>query len=220
MERLISLVISAVIMIIPLITGTQALANNVNFSATTVESEEFTTVVDSNGQTVTAGILPDSPFSWFEELMDKLQWALTLEPVKKAHLKEQQALEELAEAQQMAKKGKLAEALNQTQAANITVLTGLLDKIPPQAAKKVALNVVRSMERLVERQTSALDQEMDNSDHNQDKNNHKSKKETTFQSNDNINQNQRNDTLDKSEHSNLNNSVGSGKKPKPLRQRS
>ena len=44
---------------------------------------------------------------------------------------------------------KLQAALAKTNAANIETLGELLDKLPPQAAQKVALNVVRSMEKLV-----------------------------------------------------------------------
>ncbi|WP_042331629.1 DUF5667 domain-containing protein [Desulfosporosinus orientis] len=44
---------------------------------------------------------------------------------------------------------KLETALSQTHAKNIQTLGGLLDKLPPQAAQKVALNVVRSMEKSI-----------------------------------------------------------------------
>lgn len=44
---------------------------------------------------------------------------------------------------------KLETALSNSHAKNIQTLGGLLDKLPPQAAEKVALNVVRSMEKSI-----------------------------------------------------------------------
>lgn len=44
---------------------------------------------------------------------------------------------------------KLETALSNSHANNIQTLGGLLDKLPPQAAEKVALNVVRSMEKSI-----------------------------------------------------------------------
>jgi len=44
---------------------------------------------------------------------------------------------------------KLETALSKTHANNIQTLGGLLEKLPPQAAQKVALNVVRSMEKSI-----------------------------------------------------------------------
>jgi hypothetical protein len=223
MKKLIPLIISGAIVLSPVMTTVPVLADT-DVSATTsindtvntgsIESKSdtvtgnqsensdtssnptLTTVVDSNGQTVKAGTLEDSSFYWFTEMIDKLQLALTFDPVKRAHLIERQVLKELAGAQELAKKGKLPEvertldkyndkiiaaqdflkqvkdpdsdeaqilikALNDTQAQNITVLTGLLDKIPPQAAQKIALNVVRSMEKYVEKQTATSDQDQD-----------------------------------------------------------
>lgn len=237
MKKLISLIISGAVILSPVMTTVPVLADT-NVSATTsindtvntgsIESTSdtvtgnqsensdtsanptFATVVDRNGQKVEAGTLEDSPFYWFTEMVDKLQLALTFDPVKKAHLLERQVLKELAGAQELAKKGKLPEveraldkyndkitaaqdflkkvkdpdsdeaqilikALNDTQAQNITVLTGLLDKIPPQAAQKIALNVVRSMEKYVKKQTSTSDQDSDDSDQDQDQD--KDKKE-------------------------------------------
>ena len=52
---------------------------------------------------------------------------------------------------------KLALALTNVNSNNINVLSNLLDKLPPQAAQKLALNVVRSMEKAVnklEKQTA------------------------------------------------------------------
>jgi len=43
----------------------------------------------------------------------------------------------------------LAKALNNVNSNNIQVLGSLLDKLPPQAAQKLALNVVRSMEKAI-----------------------------------------------------------------------
>lgn len=44
---------------------------------------------------------------------------------------------------------KLETALSESHAKNIQTLGGLLDKLPPQAAQKVALNVVKSMEKSI-----------------------------------------------------------------------
>ncbi len=213
MKKFISLlVLSGAIILIPMVSAVPALADTVSSEISVSDTvygtigdtsptdptkptdptdptdPTYTTVVDSDGQTVTAGILPDSPLYWFTNLIEKLQLALTFDPAKKAKLIEHQALEKLAEASELVKNGKpaqaqqalenytskitaaqdflnqvkdptsakaqiLIEALSKTQAANISVLTGLLDKLPPQAAKKVALNIVRSMEKAVERQS-------------------------------------------------------------------
>lgn len=141
---------------------------------------ELPPVLDGNGEVVSPGTLPDSPFYWLTTLIEKLQVFLTSNPVEKTELLEVQALERLSEAQAMLEKGdtqeaevalqaysgKLAEAqaflatltetdsetlqkletaLSDSPANNIQTLGGLLDKLPPQAAQKVALNVVRSM---------------------------------------------------------------------------
>ena len=204
MKKIISLVLSGAIILIPMVSAVPALADTALSSGTSVSDtvngttgatnptiSTYTTVVDSNGQTVTAGTLPDSPLYWFTNLFEKLQLALTFDPAKKASLIEHQALEKLADACEMNKKGKhkeaqqalenytskitaaqdfltqvkdptsakaqiLIAALSKIQASNISVLTGLLDKLPPQApqaAQKVALNVVRSLEKAVEKQS-------------------------------------------------------------------
>jgi len=44
---------------------------------------------------------------------------------------------------------KLETALSQTHAKNVQTLGGLLDKLPPQAAQRVAVNIVRSMEKSI-----------------------------------------------------------------------
>ncbi|TGE31685.1 DUF5667 domain-containing protein [Desulfosporosinus sp. Sb-LF] len=200
MKKLISWVLSGAIVLIPVVTAAPVLAdagvsaetsvsNTATVNSTTGSTNSTDTtgsaiVVDSNGQTVTAGTLPDSPLYWFTSLIEKLQIALAFNPAKKADLVERQALVNLADAQELVKKGNqeeaqkalesytnkisaaqeflnlvkdpasaegqvLIEALNKTQAANISVLTGLLDKLPPQAAQKIALNIVRSMEKAV-----------------------------------------------------------------------
>ncbi|MFZ3102652.1 MAG: DUF5667 domain-containing protein [Desulfitobacteriaceae bacterium] len=203
MKKIISLMLSGAIILIPMVSAVPALADTGLSTGTNVSdtvygtvygtkgetNPTYTTVVDSKGQTVTAGILPDSPLYWFTNLIDKLQLALTFDPAKEANLIEHQALEKLAEASELVKKGKhaeaqqaienytskitaaqdfltqvkdptsakaqiLIEALNKIQASNISVLTGLLDKLPPQAAQKVALNVVRNLEKAVEKQSS------------------------------------------------------------------
>lgn len=47
----------------------------------------------------------------------------------------------------------LQKAMAQVDANNIQVLSGLLDKLPPQAAEKLAVNIVRSMEKAVAKMT-------------------------------------------------------------------
>lgn len=145
-----------------------------------------TVVVDAAGQEVDPGTLPDSPFAWLEDLIDKIKIALTWDPIKKAQLLEEQATEDLAEATELVKEGeeneaqiveslvsystkveralefleqvedtdsveyqRLQEALTKVNTNNIIVLGGLLEKLPPQAAEKVALNIVRSMEKAI-----------------------------------------------------------------------
>ena len=44
---------------------------------------------------------------------------------------------------------KLEDALTKVNANNVIVLGGLLEKLPPQAAEKVALNIVRAMEKAI-----------------------------------------------------------------------
>ncbi|HEX3015586.1 MAG TPA: DUF5667 domain-containing protein [Desulfobacteria bacterium] len=168
-------------------TTTDSLAATTDQSATTTPSTTSTTqnsvtVVDTNGQAVEPGILPGSPFYWLENLVQKLELALTFGPENKAKLSENQALQKLADAEALVQQGnqqqaqqalseytakiaaaqnflsqvqdpnsttaqQLQTALSQTNAANIRVLSGLLDKLPPQAAQKIALNIVRAMER-------------------------------------------------------------------------
>lgn len=139
-------------------------------------------VVNPDGETVEAGTLPDSTLAWFENLIEKIQVALTFNPEKKAKLITEQANEDLAEAAALDVKGdeenvektltsysekivkaqeflalvedkdseesqKLQEALTKVNANNVVVLGALLEKLPPQAAQKVALNIVRAMEK-------------------------------------------------------------------------
>lgn len=154
--------------------------------STTTTSAGTTTVVDQTGVTVDPGTLPDSPWYWFQTLIEKIKVALTFDPVKKADLTENQALENLAEAQALINKGdttgaekalteysnkvekaqafldqlkdpnsetaqKVQAALNKVNTNNMVVLGGLLEKLPPQAAQKLALNIVRSVEKAVAR---------------------------------------------------------------------
>lgn len=49
----------------------------------------------------------------------------------------------------------LAIALSNVNTNNIKVLSGLLDKLPPQAAQRLALNIVSSMEKAVSKASSA-----------------------------------------------------------------
>lgn len=152
-------------------------------------------VQDANGQTVTSGTLPGSPFYWLSTLIQKLQLALTFDPAQKSALEERLALQNLAAARELANQGKqapaelalegyaekiakaqeflatvkdptsadaqkLQEALAQVNAKNVQVLSALLDKLPPQAAQKVALNVVRSMEKAVKKMDTAEQQKV------------------------------------------------------------
>lgn len=60
--------------------------------------EELPPILDENGEVVSPGTLPDSPVYWLTTLIEKLQVALTFDPVKKTELLEEQALERIAEA--------------------------------------------------------------------------------------------------------------------------
>ncbi|MBC2721904.1 MAG: hypothetical protein HGJ97_04375, partial [Desulfosporosinus sp.] len=146
--------------------------------------EDLPPVLNENGEVISPGTLPDSPFYWLTTLIEKLQVVLTFDPVKKTELLEEQALERIAEAGALIEKGdteeaegalkaytakvaeaeafvdqltqtdseikqKLETALSTTQANNVQTLGGLLDKLPPQAAQRVAVNIVRSMEKSI-----------------------------------------------------------------------
>lgn len=172
-------------------TTTTNAGNDVTATSTGSVTEENATdattdatVEDENGNVVDPGVLPDSPLYWFQTLIEKVKVALNFDPVKKAAVVEQQATENLAEAQALVKEGKLDEAektlttysdkveqaqafldqledpnsqaaqdvqaaLTKVNTHNIVVLSGLLEKLPPQAAQKIALNIVRSMEKAV-----------------------------------------------------------------------
>lgn len=166
-----------------------AYAQTTEGTADTAASQQTTLkIMNANSEEVDPGTLPDSPIYWLADLIDKLQVALTFDPLKKAQLEEEQALEKLAEASKLTEDGKielaeagindyynkvekakeflatvedesseeaqnLLEAIENTNAKNIESLGVLLEKLPPQAAARVALNVVRSMERAVDKLT-------------------------------------------------------------------
>lgn len=67
-------------------------------------------VLDANGQPVSPGTLPNSPFYWLANLMQRVQLFFTFDSAQKAALLENQALKNLAAAQQMAKAGNTAGA--------------------------------------------------------------------------------------------------------------
>ncbi|HVJ50768.1 DUF5667 domain-containing protein [Desulfitobacterium sp.] len=164
-------------------TPNTTLSTSVPTDSTTTTSSAIT-ITDKNGNIVDPGILPGSPWYWFQTLIEKVQVALTFDPVKKADLTESQALENLAEAQALINKGdttaaekslaeysnkieqaqtfldqlkdpnsetaqKVQAALTKVNTNNMVVLGGLLEKLPPQAAQKLALNIVRSVEKAV-----------------------------------------------------------------------
>lgn len=149
-----------------------------------VMADTEATVQNQDGKTVDPGTLPDSPLYWFQTLIEKVQVALTFDPVKKADLVGRQACENLAEAEALIEKGdtekaeetltvysekieqaqafldqledpgseaaqRVQDALTQVNTQNIVVLGGLLEKLPPQAAQRTALNIVRSLEKAV-----------------------------------------------------------------------
>lgn len=160
-------------------------------TTTVVDIDEETTVVDADGETVDPGTLADSPLAWLDELIEKIQVALTFNSIEKAELIAEQAVEDLAEAVEIASEAdateedadveeiekalttysvkveraltfletvenpeseeaqKLQLALTKVNANNVVVLGSLLEKLPPQAAEKVALNIVRSMEKAI-----------------------------------------------------------------------
>lgn len=164
-------------------TEDPAVTTNGEAEVTTASTEEMT-VVGLNGETVDPGVLPDSPLYWFQALIEKIQVALTFDQVEKAEVVEQQALENLAEADALIENGDTVEAeetlivysekiekaqafldeledpnsetaqelqvaLTQVNTNNMVVLGGLLEKLPQQAAQKIALNIVRLMEKAV-----------------------------------------------------------------------
>ena len=139
-------------------------------------------VLDANGQQVSPGTLPISPFYWLAGMIKKIQLFLTFDPAQKVALKEHQALQKLAAAREMVKKGKpdiaqkvmedytqniteaqtllgklkdpnsqsvqnLEIALAKADAANIPVLSQLLDKLPQQVAQEIAGNILKSMQQ-------------------------------------------------------------------------
>lgn len=167
-------------------TDADSSVNEDSSTADATQDGEETPVVDADGETVEAGTLPDSPLAWFEDLIEKIQLALTFDSVKKVELITEQASEELAEAAELAEADdetvedvekaltrysekialaqeflekvedpeseesqKLQTALANVNANNVVVLGALLEKLPPQAAQKVALNIVRAMEKAV-----------------------------------------------------------------------
>ncbi|AFM02027.1 hypothetical protein Desde_3755 [Desulfitobacterium dehalogenans ATCC 51507] len=250
MKKPIALVLAAALLALPVSPA-------VAFADTATEStiKEDTTIVDSDGKEIGPGILPDSPFYWLDELVEKVQVALTFNPEKKVKLIDKHACERLAEISALAKKAsveevkdtasqvesetatsdesttkedggsvsedsgegtadsakesnnttdkgqetkeeqtatnpklekkikacekaldrynkkiadaqgfleqlenpeseeyqKLQEALAKVNANNVLVLGSLLDKLPPHAAQRLAVNIVRSMEKAVEK---------------------------------------------------------------------
>ncbi len=145
-------------------------------------------VLDANGQPVSPGTLPSSPFYWLAGLMQRIQIFFTFDTAQKAALMDNQALQNLAAAREMAKAGNTAaaqkalasyaqkvadaqtlvaklqdpntlqtmqSAMAKSDAANIQVLSGLLVKIPAPAAKAVALNIMRSIEKVADKMDDA-----------------------------------------------------------------
>lgn len=145
----------------------------------TVKTALTALVVDEDGDEITSA-------TWFSDLINSLQLALTYDPVRKGELNKQQALRKLAQAHKLMTNGNieasqiclheytdkitkaqefllevedtdsetvktLAKALVNVESNNIQVLGNLVDKLPPQAAQKLALNVVRTMEKAVVR---------------------------------------------------------------------
>lgn len=171
MKKQIALALTAALLVFPVTPGL-------------VMADTEATVQNQDGKTVDPGTLPDSPLYWFQTLIEKVQVALTFDPVKKADLVERQACENLAEAEALIEKGdtekaeetltvysekieqaqafldqledpgseaaqRVQDALTQVNTQNIVVLGGLLEKLPPQAAQRTALNIVRSLEKAV-----------------------------------------------------------------------
>lgn len=123
MKKMLAIALTVALLSAPL-TSTVALAETTTITDQTVTSENIVTstdsvdsatavktdtaatvIVDAGGDPVDPGILPDSPFYWFSNLIQKLQIALTFDSGQKAVLAEQQALQKLAGAQEMVKKG-------------------------------------------------------------------------------------------------------------------
>jgi hypothetical protein len=100
-----------------------------------------------------------TPSDWLTELINKLQTILSTDLKTQTNPAEEQTLESSTQddaaqafltkltATDSETKQKLEQALSNTPAQNIKTLAGLLDKLPPQASQKVAINIVRSMEK-------------------------------------------------------------------------
>ena len=139
-------------------------------------------VLDANGQPVSPGTLPTSPFYWLANIVQHIQLFLTFDPAQKVSLTEHQTLQKLAAAREMVQEGKmdiaqtelnnymqnatatqtmltrinpsnsqtvqtLQNAIAKADAANIQVLSQMLDQLPQQAARKIALNILNSMKK-------------------------------------------------------------------------
>ncbi|MHB1653245.1 MAG: DUF5667 domain-containing protein [Desulfitobacteriaceae bacterium] len=170
-------------------TTTTSTSTTNNISSTSAPLEP-SPILDVNGKPISPGTLPDSPFYWLSNIIEKIQLVFTFDPAQKTALVQHRALEKLAAAQEMAIKGKpdLAEkafaeysekvnevqiylgqlkdantgsaqqlqtGLAKTYAANIQVISELLDKLPAKTVSKLADNVVRSMEKTVAKMDQA-----------------------------------------------------------------
>ncbi|AGA70491.1 hypothetical protein Desdi_3087 [Desulfitobacterium dichloroeliminans LMG P-21439] len=204
MKKQIALILTAALMALP-VSPVMVLA----------DTTEETAIVSATE--IDPGTLPDSPLYWLDELVEKLQVALTFDSQKKIKLLEEHANESMAEILALAKKvnddeknevvteteeateteeteeaaksisekklkafekaltrynekianaqeiltqlenpeseeyKNLQEAFTKVNANNVIVLGGLLEKLPPQASQRLALNIVRSMEKAVDK---------------------------------------------------------------------
>ncbi len=168
-------------------TSTSTSTNDISSTSAPVDPPP---ILDVNGKPISPGTLPDSPFYWLSNIIEKIQLVFTFNPAQKTALVQHRALEKLAAAQEMAIKGKpdLAEkafaeytekvnevqiylgqlkdtntgsaqqlqtGLAKTYAANIQVISELLDKLPAKTVSKLADNVARSMEKTVAKMDQA-----------------------------------------------------------------
>lgn len=89
---LITLALMTAMAVQPMMAYAQTTSDSTAATGTTTTDSEQTTVTDENGEEVDPGTLPDSPFYWLTDFIEKLQVALALDPVKKAEYEKGQAL--------------------------------------------------------------------------------------------------------------------------------
>ncbi|MEK7503604.1 MAG: DUF5667 domain-containing protein [Patescibacteria group bacterium] len=122
-------------------TGTQAAALDENVTAQDLGVSEST-------------ILPDSPFYFFKNLGRAIQSAITLNPIKKAELKERFANEKLIELKKMTEKTKNPEVLKKATEnfrKEVESVKNAVDKIKDNASSSDAVG--KFLDKFIQQQT-------------------------------------------------------------------